>query len=233
MSKVRDNSAEPHTAVDETYLKSDAQELVAEVKEVATKVYAALGSGHRESVYRQAMAIEFRRRSISYQTEAQTEILYEEERVGLAELDFIVDDRLVVELKRVDSVGVRDEAQTKAYMRTLGIWNGIVVNFPPHVEPKPQIKQVVNDSVSPVEKRVPAKSLQHVKPYYEKYAIPISQRMKKAVEEIASVWAESRSAEAEYDAMLSQAREFGFSEDEIEASESLNWRRVKPARGRG
>ena len=180
MSKDKADMAEPHTAVDETYLKSDAQKLASDVKEVATKVYAALGSGRQENVYRQAMAIEFRRRNMSYQTEVQTEIFYEEERVGRAELDFIVDDRLVVELKRVDSMGERDYAQTEAYMRTLGVWNGLVVNFPPHGEPKPQIKQLVNDSVSRVEKRIPVESLRHVKPLFEKYALPISQRMKKA-----------------------------------------------------
>ena len=48
---------------------------------------------------------------------------------------------------------------------------------------------------------------------------------------MASARAEFRSVEAEYDAMLSKAMEFGFSEDEIEASESLNWCRVKPSRG--
>ena len=130
MSKDKDDFDETYAAVDELCLKSDAQKLVTEVKEVAAKVYAALGDGRLEDIYHQAMAVEFRRRNISYQTKVQMEIFYEGERVGDAEPDFIVDNRLVVELKKVDSMRESHSAQTKAYMRTLGIWNGLVVTFP-------------------------------------------------------------------------------------------------------
>ena len=231
MSKDKDDFDETYAAVDELCLKSDAQKLVTEVKEVAAKVYAALGDGRVEDIYHQAMAVEFRRRNISYQTKVQMEIFYEGERVGEAEPDFIVDNRLVVELKKVDSMKESHSAQTKAYMRTLGIWNGLVVTFPPSGEP--QFKRLVNNAVSPVAKDVPVRHLQRVKPHYEKYAVPISQKMKKAVEEVASMWAEFKEVEAEYDDMLCLAREFGFSENEIEASESLNWRGVKPRGRRG
>ena len=117
-------------------------------------------------------------------------------------------------------------------MRTLGIWNGLVVNFP-RGESGPQFKRLVNDAVSRPEERreIPVESHQHMKQLYEqKYGVPVSQKMKKAAREVVSVFAEFKEVEAEYDDMPSQAGEFGFSEGEIEASESLNWRKVKPSR---
>ena len=241
MSKDKDDFDETRAAVEATCLESEARELVTEVEDVATKVYEALGGGRDEDVYQQAMAIEFRRRNISFRTKAPIEVLYEEERVGFARPDFMVDGRLVVELKRdipwkdgsLSAQIKKNIAQTKAYMRTLGLWNGLVVNFPPNGEPRPQFKRVVNDAVSTderyVKREVPVEGLQLVKPLYEKkYGVPISQKMRKATEEVSSVWADFKRVEAEYGEMLSQARKFGFSEDEIEASDSLNWRRVKP-----
>ena len=221
MSKVKDDFDEARAAVEELYLKSDAQ-LVTEVEDVATKVYEALGGKREEDVYQQAMAVEFRRRNIPYRTKAPIEVLYEEERVGFARPDFTVDNRLVVELKAVESMNDSHIAQTKAYMRTLGLWNGFVVNFPAHGASKPQFKRLVNDAETPVVAEVSREV------YEEHFAVPISRKMKKAVEEVSSAWAKFKDVEAEYEEMVCRARKSGIPEDDIEASESFNWRKVKP-----
>ena len=83
-------------------------ELVEHVKDAAVEVYRTLGDGRIESVYEQAMAVEFRQRGIPYQMEVYTEVFYKGERVGTAALDFVVDGRLVVELKALGSLGKPD-----------------------------------------------------------------------------------------------------------------------------
>ena len=118
----------------------EIQELVEQVKEAATEVYEILGDGRIESVYEQAMAVEFRRRNISYQMEVYTEVFYKGERVGTAALDFIVDDRLIVELKALGSMGKPAIAQTQAYMREVGIGHGLLVNFPYPAKDEPQFE---------------------------------------------------------------------------------------------
>ena len=70
----------------------------ATVEDAAKRVYAELGGGHLESVYRLAMAIEFRELGISYETEHTREIFYKEQRVGEHRLDFLVLDDDVVRI---------------------------------------------------------------------------------------------------------------------------------------
>ena len=233
VSSNRGEFDSPPKGPDKPCFTSDAQELVALVEDVASKVYGALGDGRVEGVYQQAMAVELRRRDISYRTGVQPEIFYEEERVGIAELDFIVEGRLVVELKATEHISETHLAQTKAHMRTTGLWNGLVVNFPRPKEEKPQFKHLVNDSPQALTMKVAAEDLPRVKPGLEKLWTPFSQNMRRAVEELDSAKVRFKQAQAEYEDMLSDARGAGFSEDEIEASESLNWRKVKPGARQG
>ena len=91
----------------------ELEELIDEVKAAATEVFEALGDGRLENVYEQAMAVAFRQRSIQYQMEVYTEAFYKGERVGTTALDFIVDGRLVVELKALGSLGKPSIAQPR------------------------------------------------------------------------------------------------------------------------
>ena len=108
----------------------------ATVEDAAKRVYAELGGGHLESVYRLAMAIEFRELGISYETEHTREIFYKEQRVGEHRLDFLVlDDDVVIELKAIESTK-KGLAQLGAYLRTLSKktgrkQSGMLINFPP------------------------------------------------------------------------------------------------------
>ena len=115
-------------------------ELVEHVKDAAVEVYRTLGDGRIESVYEQAMAVEFRQRGIPYQMEVYTEVFYKGERVGTAALDFVVDGQLVVELKALGNLGKPSISQTQAYMRETGIDDGILINFPYPAKDEPQIE---------------------------------------------------------------------------------------------
>lgn len=103
------------------------------VLEVAKEVYAELRGGHDESVYHQAMAYEFRLRGISYKVEDTQEVLYKNtQRVGTRRLDFLVvaENDTVVELKAKNKIEPKDRAQLRAYLRTAGQQNGLLINFP-------------------------------------------------------------------------------------------------------
>ncbi len=120
----------------------DLDELVLQVKDAAKEVYATLGDGRDERIYEQAMAVEFRHRKISYQTEVYTEVFYKNERVGTAVLDFIVDGRLVVELKATAKISGGHISQAGAYMRESGLPAGLVVTFPTPAKPSPQFEDL-------------------------------------------------------------------------------------------
>lgn len=93
-------------------------------------MYSALGEGYAESVYQNAMAIEFRKAGIPYEIERNVEVLYEGQCVGVQRLDFVVDGKIAVELKASGSIAKTHVAQTSAYMRTTSFASAIIVNFP-------------------------------------------------------------------------------------------------------
>ena len=104
-------------------------QLIREVEEAADAVYTALGEGHSESVYEATMGVELRFRDILYEVEKNVEIIYRGVPVGMSRLDLYVDQQLVVELKAVSSISKGHASQVQAYMRTLGVLSGLVVNF--------------------------------------------------------------------------------------------------------
>ena len=108
------------------------EEVKATVQEIARQVYGTLRGGYNESVYQQAMAIEFRERGIGYETSNTREVFYKGQWVGKQELDLAVLDGIVIELKAAQSKEptVAHKAQLAAYLRTTGRQEGIVINFP-------------------------------------------------------------------------------------------------------
>jgi len=113
-----------------------------EVREAAIEVYKTLRAGYGESVYEEAMSVEFRNRKIPYAVEKNTEIFYKGEKVGIHRLDFILNDKFVVELKAQYSITGSHVSQTKAYLKTLKLFKGIVVNFPYPEKDEPEFKSV-------------------------------------------------------------------------------------------
>jgi GxxExxY protein len=108
-------------------------ELENAIREIAHDVYADLGSGHDEKVYRRAMEVDLRLRQIEYDSERVLELKYKGHYVGENYADLIVrrgDEALVLELKAVPGdVCIGEKQQLKKYMKTLGIHEGLLINF--------------------------------------------------------------------------------------------------------
>lgn len=118
------------------------------VTDIAAEVYAELGEGNLESVYENAMAVEFRRRNIPYAIENNVEVLYKGERVGMQRLDFVVGGVLAVELKATSSISKSHLSQTKAYMRTADFAEAMIVNFPSPLKDEPDVQVVRKEPVA-------------------------------------------------------------------------------------
>jgi len=121
---------------------SETLQLINIVKEASCAIYKDLGAGYNETVYEEALAVEFRARKIKYDVEKNTEIFYKGIKVGIHRLDFIVEKKLVVELKAQSNLTLSNVGQTRSYLKTLNLTNGILVNFPYPDKPKPVFKQV-------------------------------------------------------------------------------------------
>src|ERR1700736_3213598 len=65
----------------------------------AIAVHRELGPGFLESIYEQALAVEFALRGIAFIRQHPVPLFYRDHQIGEHRLDFPVEDRIVVELK--------------------------------------------------------------------------------------------------------------------------------------
>ena len=65
------------------------------------EVYNKLGPGHKENIYQKAMIKEFGLQRIKYEVKKKLKIDYKGENVGIYEPDFIIDSKIIVEIKSV------------------------------------------------------------------------------------------------------------------------------------
>ena len=72
------------------------------------KTYDNLGYGFLESVYRAAMAIELRKLGLAFTREEPVDVFYDGEKVGLYRSDFIVEGRVVAEIKASRTIDEAD-----------------------------------------------------------------------------------------------------------------------------
>jgi GxxExxY protein len=63
-------------------------------------VYSQLGHGLYEKVYQRATAAAFKKRNLGFKEQLYAPVFFDGQRVGINYLDFLVENRVVVELKR-------------------------------------------------------------------------------------------------------------------------------------
>ncbi len=105
------------------------EELTEKIIGIFYKVYNALGYGFLEKVYENALKIEFRKSGLDFDCQAPIQVLYDGEVIGDYVADFIVDGKVVVEVKANAELGVSDESQLLNYLRCTGLEVGLLLNF--------------------------------------------------------------------------------------------------------
>mgnify|MGYP006295989503 CR=1 FL=1 len=95
----------------------------------AIEVHKALGPGLLEGLYEEAMAIEFEQRGIAHERQKKVPLQYKGRTIGDGRLDFLVDQRVVVELKAVDEIHPVHTAQTISYLKAAGYPLALLINF--------------------------------------------------------------------------------------------------------
>jgi GxxExxY protein len=76
------------------------------------------------------MEVCLRKACVPYETERVIPITFMDHTLGNLRADLIVDGRYVVELKSVRSLKDEHRAQTKAYLKLLGLTEAVLINFP-------------------------------------------------------------------------------------------------------
>jgi GxxExxY protein len=95
----------------------------------AMKVHAALGNGFQEVIYQRALAIEFKYLRLPFEREFNMKVYYRGEEVGERRVDFLVDNKIMVELKAIINLESVHLAQAKNYLEAYNVEVGLLVNF--------------------------------------------------------------------------------------------------------
>ena len=95
----------------------------------AFEVYNHLGYGYLEKVYQRSMQVELLRQKISAQLERRLNVRYKEVVVGDYDVDLIVEDLVLVELKIAPQYDKRDEAQLLNALKASGLKISLLINF--------------------------------------------------------------------------------------------------------
>jgi len=95
----------------------------------AMKVYNVLGSGFQEVIYQRALAIEMGNQGLKFLREQEMPIYYEGTEIGQRRVDFLVEQRVLVEIKALACLENVHLAQALNYLEAFNLETGLLINF--------------------------------------------------------------------------------------------------------
>jgi GxxExxY protein len=113
-----------------TALPIDAERpLTREIISAAIEVHCALGPGLLESAYQACLCRELGLRGLKFRQQVELPVIYKDVKLDCGyRVDFIVEEKVVVELKAVEGVLPVHEAQLLSYLRLSGLRLGLLIN---------------------------------------------------------------------------------------------------------
>ena len=105
------------------------KQLSDKVLQAAFAVHSSVGSGLLESVYQKALEVELEFLNIPFASQVPLRVFHRNKLVGDFFADIIVDSKIILELKAVQSINSTAEAQLLNYLSISGLSVGYLLNF--------------------------------------------------------------------------------------------------------
>lgn len=97
---------------------------------LAIDVHRELGPGLLENAYEQALAFELKKAELAFQQQKHLPLAYKGYQLNCHyQLDFIVENQVILELKSVNHLEAIHQAQLLIYMKLSNIKLGLLINF--------------------------------------------------------------------------------------------------------
>jgi GxxExxY protein len=104
-------------------------EITYKINGCAMKVHNSLGNGFQEVIYQRCLAIELNKAGLSFGREIEQTIFYQGIDVGTRRADFVVEGKVIIELKALINLEDVHLAQTKNYVVAYDLPIGLLINF--------------------------------------------------------------------------------------------------------
>jgi len=105
------------------------EELTKKIIGCAMRVHSALGNGFQEVIYQRCLAIEMQDSDLDFKRELEMPIHYKGHDVGTRRVDFLVEEKIMVELKALILLEDVHLAQALNYLEAYKLEIGLLINF--------------------------------------------------------------------------------------------------------
>lgn len=110
--------------------ESEGKDILTEkIISAAIEVHRVLGPGLLESIYEEALCIEFEGRGIAFQRQVPIDICYKGRVIKGQRIDLLVENEVIVELKSSTAVPEIATAQVISYLKAAHKKRGLLINF--------------------------------------------------------------------------------------------------------
>lgn len=104
-------------------------ELSYKIVGILFEVHTALGNRYQEKYYQRAVEVKLKNKNIDYKREIAVDLTIDGEKIGKYFLDFLIDGKIIVELKVKSALVKNDFRQISAYLKASNLKLGILANF--------------------------------------------------------------------------------------------------------
>jgi len=118
-----------------------------EIVDAAYRIHTTLGPGLLESVYVQTLAWELQQKGCKVAQQVDLPVTYQEVRLETGfRIDLLVDDKVIVEVKSVETLSPVHKKQLLTYLRLADKRLGVLINFNVFL---------IKDGISRIANRIP------------------------------------------------------------------------------
>jgi GxxExxY protein len=103
--------------------------LTGEIIAAALEVHQIIGNGFQEVIYQRALVIEMMERNLSFLREEEMDIYYKERKIGRRRMDFLIERKVMLEIKAVIKLEDVHLAQAINYLEAYNLEIGLLINF--------------------------------------------------------------------------------------------------------
>ena len=120
------------------------EDLTYKIRGLLFGVYNKLGPSYKENVYGNALEEELKKNHVPYEREKIIDVIYNNKKVGIYKPDFIIDSKIILEIKAQPFIGKLEIKQTWHYLKGSPYRLALLVNFG---SKELQIKRIVYDFI--------------------------------------------------------------------------------------
>jgi GxxExxY protein len=104
-------------------------ELTGKIIGCAMEVHNSLGNGFQEVIYQRSLEYEMELQKMLFAREVEMPIFYKQKQVGTRRVDFLVENKICVEIKAQTKIEPVHIAQAINYLEAFNLEIGLLINF--------------------------------------------------------------------------------------------------------